>query len=291
MASRTEDGDETARNANLQQVADYIDTWSIGNAVVIMGDTNSRYTREADTGIRIFSIQNSLSDAWVELENAGIYPTAGADAVVCNNPSTIETCETVDKVFFRGSNIVALSASSFTYDSEEFLNTEADYLGAVLSDHNPILVGFSWSISSTGLQQSGFWGGPHGSWFNDLESIPNSPKASVLTFRGGSRLDAVAIKLTDGTTFSHGGTGGSEATLTLGEDEYWISAELCQGQKNDETRNFYILATTSARNTLKSGTSTDDCSTFTAPDNYQIVGFMGQDGDEIDQLAFIYAPQ
>lgn len=26
----TEDGDETARNANLQQVADYIDTWSIG---------------------------------------------------------------------------------------------------------------------------------------------------------------------------------------------------------------------------------------------------------------------
>lgn len=272
-------------------MADYIDTWSIGNAVVIMGDTNSRYTRSADTGIRVFSTQNSLSDAWVELEMAGIYPTAGADAVVCDNPSTIETCETVDKVLFRGSDIVTLTATSFIYDGGEFLNTEAAYLGDVLSDHNPILVGFSWSISSTGLQQSSFWGGPHGTWFNDLPSIPDSPKASVLAFRGGSRLDAVAVELTDGTTFSHGGTGGTEATLTLGSAEYWISAELCQGQKSGETRNFYILATTSDGNTLSAGTSTDVCSTFTAPDGYQIVGFMGQDGDEMDQLAFIYAPQ
>ena len=30
---------------------------------------------------------------------------------------------------------------------------------------------------------------------------------------------------------------------------------------------------------------------FTAEAWWQIVGFLGQDGDEIDQLAFIYAPQ
>ncbi|KAJ5771990.1 hypothetical protein N7520_002519 [Penicillium odoratum] len=285
----TEDGDETARNANLQQVADYIDTWSIGNAVLIMGDTNSRYTRSADTGIRVFKSQNDLTDAWVQLEQGGIYPTAGADAVVCDNPSTIETCETVDKALYRGSDIVTLDATSFTYDGEEFLNTDADYLGDVLSDHNPILIDFTWKLSSS-FRQSEFSGGPHGDWFNDLTSIPSSPAASVLTFAGGSRLDSVAIELTDGTTFSHGGTGGTSVSLTLGTDEYWTETELCTGEYNSETRNFYIKATTSAGNTLEAGTSTDDCSTFTADDGFAVVGFMGQDGDEMDQLALIYAP-
>ncbi|KAJ5639963.1 mannose-binding lectin [Penicillium longicatenatum] len=285
----TEDGDETARNANLQQVADYIDTYSIGNAVLVMGDTNSRYTRSADTGIRVFKSQNDMADVWVQLEQAGVYPTAGADAVVCDNPSTTETCETVDKALYRGSDIITLTATSFLYDGEEFLNTDSDYLGDVLSDHNPILMDFSWTMSSS-LRQSDFSGGPHGTWFNDLESIPSSPAASVLTFAGGSRLDSVAIELTDGTTFSHGGTGGTSVSLTLGTDEYWIETELCTGKYNSETRNFYIKATTSAGNTLEAGTSTSDCSTFTADSGFAVVGFMGQDGDEMDQLALIYAP-
>ncbi|KAJ3574167.1 hypothetical protein NPX13_g4453 [Xylaria arbuscula] len=40
----TEDGDLEARASNLQQVADYINTWSTGNAVVVFGDTNSRWS-------------------------------------------------------------------------------------------------------------------------------------------------------------------------------------------------------------------------------------------------------
>ncbi|KAJ5715032.1 mannose-binding lectin [Penicillium malachiteum] len=283
----TEDGDEDARNDNLQQVADYIDTWSIGNAVLIMGDTNSRYTRSADTGIRVFKSQNSLSDVWVQLVKDGVYPTAGEDADVCDNPSTTETCETVDKVLYRGSSIVTFDATSFKYDGEEFLNTDSDYLGDVLSDHNPVLVDFSWSLSSS-LRQSQFSGGPHGDWFSDLPNITSSSAASVLTFAGGDRLDSVAIELKDGTTFIHGGSGGTSTSLTLASDEYWIQTELCTGTYNDETRNFYIKATTSAGNTLEAGTSTSDCSTFSADDGFAVVGFMGQDGDEVDQLALIY---
>jgi endonuclease/exonuclease/phosphatase (EEP) superfamily protein YafD len=56
-----ETADDAARAANLQQVADYIDTWSIGNAVLVFGDTNSRYTR-ADDGIRVFSTQNGMTE-------------------------------------------------------------------------------------------------------------------------------------------------------------------------------------------------------------------------------------
>ncbi|KAK6071729.1 endonuclease/Exonuclease/phosphatase [Seiridium cupressi] len=280
----TEDGDETARDANLAQVADYIDTWSIGNAVLVLGDTNSRYTRTADN-ITIFSSQNGLTDAWLELIRGGVVPT---EETLCDNPSTTDYCETVDKLFYRGSSVVGLEATYFNYESSKFLQAN----GSILSDHNPITVNFTWTSSSS-LRQSNFWGGAYGTWFSDVPTLSgkSSPKASVLTFRGGDRLDSVGLTLTDGTTLTHGGTGGTAATLTLGSSEYWTSAQLCEGQKNGETRNFYIQATTSAGNTLAAGTSTSDCATFSAPTGWQIVGFMGQDGDEMDQLAFVYAPQ
>jgi hypothetical protein len=282
ILSRTEAGDEVARAANLQQVADYIDTWSIGNSVVVYGDTNSRYTRSAD-GITVFETQNGLTDGFVQLEKGGVNPTV---ETICDNPSLINTCETVDKVLYRGSKQLSLEATYFNYESSKFLQSD----GSILSDHNPITVNFTWAVSST-RRQSGFWGGPHGNWFNDLESLPATPKASVLSFRGGSRLDSVGLTLTSGTTLTHGGTGGTAASLTLGSSEYWVTAKLCQGQKSGQTRNFYILATTSLGRTLAAGTSTSDCATFSAPSGWQIVGFMGQDGDEMDQLAFIYAPK
>jgi hypothetical protein len=56
-------------------------------------------------------------------------------------------------------------------------------------------------------------------------------------------------------------------------------------------QNFYILATTSAGRILAAGAVTGDCTTFTAPTGWGIVGRMGHNGDEMDQLAFIYAPQ
>jgi hypothetical protein len=281
-SGRTEAGDEVARAANLQQVADYIDTWSIGNAVVIYGDTNSRYTRTAD-GITVFQTQNGLTDSFVQLERAGVNPTV---ETICDNPSLINTCETVDKVFYRGSKQLTLEATYFNYESSKFVQSD----GSILSDHNPITVNYTWTVSDS-FRQSGFWGGPHGTWFNDLLSLPSSPKASVLSFRGGSRLDSVGLTLTDGTTFTHGGTGGNAASLKLGSSEYWVKAELCQAEYNSHIRNFYIHATTSSGSTISSGTATSDCATFTAPTGWQIVGFMGQDGDEMDQLAFIYAPQ
>ncbi|KAF7537783.1 hypothetical protein G7054_g3434 [Neopestalotiopsis clavispora] len=280
----TEDEDETARNSNLAQVANYIDSYSVGNAVLVFGDTNSRYTRTADN-ITIYKNQNGLTDVWLELIRDNVIPT---EESLCDNPSTTNYCETVDKIFYRGSPLFTLEATYFNYESSKFLQSN----GSILSDHNPITANFTWTSSST-LRQSNFWGGPHGTWFSDVPTLAtkSGPKASVLTFKGADRLDSVGVTLTDGTTLTHGGTGGTTVTLTLGSSEYWTSAQLCQGQKSDETRNFYIKATTSSGNTLAAGTSTSDCATFTAPDGWQIVGFVGQDGDEMDQLAFVYAPQ
>jgi len=224
-----------------------------------------------------------MTDAFVQLSRGGVIPTV---ETICDNPSLINTCETVDKVFYRGSRQLTLEATNFNYESSKFLQPD----GNILSDHNPILVNYTWTVSSS-FRQSNYFGGPHGTWFNDLPSLPASPKASVLTFRGASRVDSVGLTLSNGQTFTHGGTGGTASTLTLASTEYWVSAKLCQGQKDSQTRIFYILATTSTGRTLASGTSTSDCATYSAPTGWQIVGFNGQDGDEIDQLALIYAPK
>ncbi|CAE6450469.1 unnamed protein product [Rhizoctonia solani] len=283
----TEAGDEAARTANIKQVADYIDANSVGNAVIIFGDTNSRYTRSEDN-IRLFTTQNGLTDAWVQAIG-GTAPAAGSGALVCPDGVPTDTkCEVVDKIFisFRGSKFLALASNGFYYDTARFLSTDL----ATLTDHNPIRVELAWSLTST-LRQSDLYGGPHGTWFNDLPSLPSSPKVASVTLRGASRLDAIAIKLTSGASFSHGGTGGTAYSLTLSSGETITSVKLCWGQYNSQTRNFYALVTTSAGRTISAGTTTGNCATATVPSGFGVVGAYGQSGDEMDQLGFIYAKQ
>jgi hypothetical protein len=289
----TEADDLTARQANINQVAAYIAAWSTGNAVVIYGDTNSRYSRTADTAIRSLLAKGGFTDAWVQLQRNGVVPTAES---LCDNPSlSNNTCETVDKIFYRSSPLVTLAATAFRYESARFLQPN----GSILSDHNPVYADFTWSTTTTLLQQSAFFGGDQGgTWFSDvptLSSIPK-PKPAVLTFRGAARLDGVSLTLTDGTTLSHGSsTGGTASTLALARDEYWTGAELCKGEKKDgqttTTRNFYIRAVTSSGRSVEAGTRTASCGTSAAPEGWHIVGFLGQTGMEVDQLAFLYAPR
>lgn len=131
----------------------------------------------------------------------------------------------------------------------------------------------------------------HSTYFNDLPSLPASPKVATVTLRGGSRLDSVAFTLTSGATFSHGGTGGTAGSLTLASGEYLTAATLCWGTYSGNTRNFYALLTTSKARTLASGTTTSSCATASAPSGFGIVGIYGQGGDEMDQIGWIYAKQ
>ncbi|KAI0640509.1 mannose-binding lectin [Trametes meyenii] len=284
----TEDADNVARSANIQQVNDFLSANSAGNAVLVFGDTNSRYTRAVDTGIRNLVSQQGLTDAWVKHARNGSPPAAGADAILCPAnavPANI-SCETVDKVFFRGSNLINLSSTGFFYDTARFLSSNQ----TVLTDHNPARVEFTWSLASD-LRQSDLYGGPHGTYFNDLPSLPSAPKVASITLRGANRLDAVSFTLTSGAVLTHGGTGGDATTLTLAAGERLVSATLCWDKYKGDTRNFYASLTTSAGRTLAAGKTTDSCATATAPDGFGIVGAYGQDGDEVDQLGWIYAKQ
>jgi hypothetical protein len=278
----TNDGDLASRADNLNQLTEFIKTHSAGNAVVVMGDTNTRYTRSGDT-IAEFAAANGLSDAWVQLVRGGTPPAKGSDPLVCDPNAVTNTCEIVDKILYRGSKLVSLGATSYNNEHAKFLTDD----GLMLSDHDPITATFSWTRNAA-FQLSDQLGGPHGDYFNDIDSVPAGARATSISMRSGSRVDRIGVTLGNGTTLAHGGTGGTASSLTLGSGEYLTSAQLCQGVKDGRTRIFYAKFTTSLGDTLAGGTTTSDCVTRTAPSGWQIAGFHGRSGDEVDKVGFIY---
>jgi len=280
----TNDGDLASRADNLNQLTAFIKSHSAGNAVVVMGDTNTRYTRSGDT-IAEFGAANGLTDAWVQLIRGGTPPAKGSDALVCDQTGATvpNTCEVVDKILYRGSKLVSLNATSYNNEHASFLTSD----GLMLSDHDPITAKFSWSRTSA-FQLSDQFGGPHGDYFNDIDSVPAGARATTVSLRAGSRVDQMGLTLSNGTTLAHGGTGGTASSLTLGSGEYVTSAQLCQGVKDDHTRIFYAKFSTNLGRSLAGGTTTSDCVTRTAPSGWQIAGFHGRTGDEVDKIGFIY---
>ncbi|KIW17864.1 hypothetical protein PV08_05059 [Exophiala spinifera] len=134
-------GDGNARRGDIKQVLSYISAHSAGQAVIIGGDTNDRWTND-DVSLNLLTAAG-FSDTWVELINGGVYPGAGTTANPCDVPAASNSCEVVDKVLYRSSSSVSLSATSWTYDSAFFVQPDGD----PLSDHNPVLVGFAWSTA------------------------------------------------------------------------------------------------------------------------------------------------
>ncbi|MEU9910953.1 jacalin-like lectin [Streptomyces sp. NPDC051001] len=273
-----------ARRANITQLSDFIQANSSGNAVIVMGDTNTRYTRSGDN-IRTLADENGLTDAWVQLAKGGVRPAQGADALLCPTTAPPNGCEVVDKVLYRGSDLLSLNATRYSNEWASFL----DPAGANLSDHFPHTVDFSYTLDSS-LRASDFFGGPHGTAYNDADDLPSTVSPRTLTLRGGTRLDAVSLTHDGGTTLSHGGTGGTASSLTLASGEHLRSVKLTQGQKDGRTRIFSAAFTTDKGRTLSSGTATSDTRTFTAPSGWQIVGFTGRSGTGIDKLGVLYAP-
>lgn len=278
----TNPGDESSRADNLNQLSAFIATHSAGNAVVVMGDTNSRYTRAADT-IAEFAAANGLTDAWVRIERGGVPPSKGSDALPCDENAITDTCEVVDKVLYRSSPFVTLTALDYHNQHAGFL----DGGGLMLSDHDPISVTFAWSTNPAYLMSEQF-GGPHGDYYNDIVGVAAGARPTTLTLRSGSRVDQVGLTLDTGTVLAHGGTGGTLRSLTLGAGEYVSTVQLCAGKYNDTTRIFFAQFTTDTGRTLAGGTATGDCVTRTTPDGWTVAGFHGRAGDEVDKIGLIY---
>jgi len=191
-----------------------------------------------------------------------------------------------NKTFYRSSKQITLSATAYNNEHAKFL----DPAGAMLSDMDPILTDFSWS-QNPDYQQSDLFGGDGGTSFTDGAAIPAGAAATTVALSAGNRVDQVGLTLANGTSFTHGGTGGTPASLTLNTGEHIASVELCEGQYNGDERLFYAKYTTDAGRVLAGGTVTSDCTTYTTPTGWQLAGFYGRSATEVDKLGLIYTRQ
>lgn len=281
--AQVESADLSARRDNILQLLAYIESQSPTDAIIVMGDTNTRYTRSGDN-IREF-LKHGFTDVWISNVRGGVVPAANDSALTNCADTSSPSCEIVDKVLFRNNGHVSLSALDYLVDSANF----RDAAGNQLSDHYPVSVNWSYSTSSS-FELSDQWGGPHGYAFNDVGLLPANPAVSKLVMRAGERVDRVEVVLSNSYILSHGGVGGTEQSLTLGANEYLSSVQLCSGKHQDHTRIFYAKFMTSTGRSLAGGSTTSDCTTYAAPAGYQIAGFHGRSAAEVDKLGAVYTP-
>jgi endonuclease/exonuclease/phosphatase family metal-dependent hydrolase len=130
-----------ARRKNIIQFCAYVKEHSEGRPVIIMGDMNSRYTR--DTIAAVLSL--GFGDSWVQQIRNGSVPEFGAPALTdCDANKNIPDCEKVDKIFYRSSTKVKLTPVAYQLDdSRYYLNGNDSF---PLSDHWPLLTRFKYEI-------------------------------------------------------------------------------------------------------------------------------------------------
>jgi endonuclease/exonuclease/phosphatase family metal-dependent hydrolase len=270
-----------ARRSNMIQLANLINERSTGKAVIVIGDTNSRYTRAGDNFEDAVVKKCGLTDAWIQLIRNGSIPQDGdalMDTAHRNGPNN----EVVDKIWYRNGKSVNLSATSYALLEKEF----TDASGNQLSDHYPITTTFKYSLNKE-TQMSETFGGAGGTGFSFSEKMNNSMPTKI-AIRSGSRLDSIAFTYNN-TVAQAGGTGGTYKELILGKNEYITSMELSKAQKSTfgTNRISYIKLTTNLGHVLEGGTK-GDVKTFTAPNGYSIAGLYGFADDEVDRLGAIY---
>jgi hypothetical protein len=124
--------DLETRATNIRQLRDAILAMSPGRAVIVLGDTNSRYTRAADVLPELLST-TGLSDVWIELERGGDLPDVGAALGDCAADAAGPDCERVDKIFFRSSAKVQITPLAYDVPTDW-----VDANGEQLSDHLPV---------------------------------------------------------------------------------------------------------------------------------------------------------
>ena len=92
-----------SRHSQWSQLRDAINTSNLSRPKLIIGDTNSRWTREeiATNFMVGLSDQLTVSDVWVEKYRNNVYPTtAMGDLTDASDPENYTNYEIVDKIFY-----------------------------------------------------------------------------------------------------------------------------------------------------------------------------------------------
>lgn len=139
-------------------------------------------------------------------------------------------------------------------------------------------------------QSPGEVGGLGGSYFDDGERLSLRSRLAGVKVRSGSRIDAIAVQYEDGSFFSHGGSGGNEQEMRLNEGEYFRRITLGVGKHKGRTSVHYLKLTTSSGRILEAGKNPGATIDYVADPGRHIVAFRGRQGQELDKLGPIFAP-
>lgn len=145
MDAETDPEDMAARDSNIRQLARAIINSSTKRPILVMGDTNCRYTRDSLL-LHFFEPINadsrfSVTDTWIEHVWEGTYPELGASSMMVYDPYYGEQYgEVVDKIFYINNNRspYQLQATRHFRDT-----TFVDAEGEPLTDHKPVVAEFA----------------------------------------------------------------------------------------------------------------------------------------------------
>ena len=142
-----------SRESQWRQLAAAINNSDHARAKLIIGDTNSRYTRENVTA-NFFSLLSSdftASDVWVEKYRNGIYPTTDmANLTDQSDPDNYSNYEIVDKIIYinpTAANTVRLTPQTFSIQHDyTYGYVEGTDNTTPLGDHHPVVVQFQYQL-------------------------------------------------------------------------------------------------------------------------------------------------
>jgi len=143
----------STRESQWSQLAtDILNAANTTRPKLIIGDTNSRWTRE-EINTQFFAPitatnQYTISDVWVEKAKGGTYPTtAQADLTDQSDPTNYANYEVVDKIIYinpTAANTTQLTAQSFRIEQDYTYGTVQGTSDATpLGDHKPLVATFT----------------------------------------------------------------------------------------------------------------------------------------------------
>lgn len=144
MDAETSEEDNAARATQINQLVEAILKSDNGRPILIMGDTNCRYTRDPLQTNLINKINAdsrfTVKDAWIEFGRGGVYPTLGANSIMVGDEG-YRKGEVVDKIWYVNNTeaLYTIKAESYIQDMS-FINES----GEPLADHWPCVVEFSY---------------------------------------------------------------------------------------------------------------------------------------------------
>lgn len=187
MDAETSEADNAARASQWEQLRDAILSNKSNRPIIVMGDTNSRYTRDDIKGLFIDPINEAgnyeVKDAWVENCKEGSYPALGDNALMVDGENGLgyEQGEIVDKVLYLSpkENGLSLSATSF------FVDKDFDK-----SDHKPVIVTLK-------VEGSTFAAAEANNWWSGEEAEGNGQEVYIYNVGAGTFISGKTATIKD----------------------------------------------------------------------------------------------